>query len=636
MKLTSVQIKNYRLLQDAFLRLDSDVTVIVGRNNTGKTSCMNLINLVLSEKAALSYDDYPLDKRNSFMSLIEGFIKHKMTYDQLRDELYSFAPSIEFYFDYSDLNEDYGALCPFIIDLEENLHDACAMVRFELAMSEERLVQIFSPCFVNTPSSILFRNVCGKYFSEMFTPKYYAAHPRKIQVVSPRTLNDFKILLPLHFITAERNLDERLGREKSSLEPLVSKMFDQEINLKDGEGNSSATLQQYLSEIESDVQVRSSEIFETTMQNSEGFGYPNSDKMKFGLLTDLKLDQMLKSNARLTYVNEAHDEYLPSSYNGLGYKNLIKILLELSSYIDKIKALSTYCCPLLLIEEPESHMHPQMQCVFIQYLNDFISSKLSSSTVRSVQSVVSTHSVHIANAVDFKNIRHTYRDKENMCTSYNDMEYFCNNNPQYEFLKKYFTISKCDIYFADKVIFVEGASERLLIPDIIHKAPDEKIHSLCNQYYTIVEVGGAHAHKFIPIMEFLKTPYLIITDIDYVDSQKEGTEYAGAKGTSNATIKYWMRKIGRDATINEILSLTEDDKTDPEKLGHIEFQNAKYDGTGRSLEDALFYVNRNTQDFPKFKENTGKVDYALGIITEFDNYCVPPYIKNGLIWLATI
>ena len=62
MLLTKISIKNYRLLINTELNVDEDLTLIVGRNNTGKTSCMDLIGKVLNDED-LSYDDYPLFKR---------------------------------------------------------------------------------------------------------------------------------------------------------------------------------------------------------------------------------------------------------------------------------------------------------------------------------------------------------------------------------------------------------------------------------------------------------------------------------------------------------------------------------------------------------------------------------------------
>ena len=45
MLLTKVAINNYRLLVDTELNIDKDLTLIVGRNNTGKTSCMQVVQI---------------------------------------------------------------------------------------------------------------------------------------------------------------------------------------------------------------------------------------------------------------------------------------------------------------------------------------------------------------------------------------------------------------------------------------------------------------------------------------------------------------------------------------------------------------------------------------------------------------
>ena len=73
-----------------------------------------------------------------------------------------------------------------------------------------------------------------------------------------------------------------------------------------------------------------------------------------------------------------------------------------------------------------------------------------------------------------------------------------------DFIQKYLNLSRCDLFFADKVIFVEGASERLLLPDMIDKCDKEGLfnpetYKLSAQYYALIEIGGAYAYKFIPL-----------------------------------------------------------------------------------------------------------------------------------------
>ena len=73
-------------------------------------------------------------------------------------------------------------------------------------------------------------------------------------------------------------------------------------------------------------------------------------------------------------------------------------------------------------------------------------------------------------------------------------------------------LTHCDLFFADAAILVEGNVERLLLPLMIQKAAID----LNTCYISFIEVGGAFAHIFKPLINFLGLTTLIITDIDSV------------------------------------------------------------------------------------------------------------------------
>lgn len=63
-----------------------------------------------------------------------------------------------------------------------------------------------------------------------------------------------------------------------------------------------------------------------------------------------------------------------------------------------------------------------------------------------------------------------------------------------KFLLKYLTLTRADLYFADKAILVEGASERVFVPAAEEKLAARKPDTaLLHQYVTLMEVGGAYA-----------------------------------------------------------------------------------------------------------------------------------------------
>ena len=181
MLLTIVAIKNYRLFVDTELNIDKDLTLIVGRNNTGKTSCMDLIGKVLNDED-LSYDDYPLLKRKFTFFLLSCFMQEKISYDQLCQRIPK--TTLDFWVDYSldapDAN--LGALSPFIIDVDVDTTQAQIRGEYGLKMDEEHLRQLFEPCFfengvfVNNISEA--REVCAANFHKLFGLSVYAINPK--------------------------------------------------------------------------------------------------------------------------------------------------------------------------------------------------------------------------------------------------------------------------------------------------------------------------------------------------------------------------------------------------------------------------------------------------------------------------
>ena len=298
-------------------------------------------------------------------------------------------------------------------------------------------------------------------------------------------------------------------------------------------------------------------------------------------------------------------------------------------------------------------MHPQMQHAFAEYLEAF----LGKITSVGIQTFLTSHSAHVANTMVFSKIRYTQKTKDGV--TYKNLSTFAQENPtNINFIRKYLTLTKCDLFFADKAIFVEGASERLLLPDMIEKCAkagdfDSQAYKLPAQYYTLIEIGGAYAYKFIPFIEFLGIPCLILTDLDSVlgTEGKNGRTYYKSvpvylgETTSNETIKWWWRKskgLSEDdkgkIPLTEITLMTADEKT--KGKCHLEFQTKEQGLCGHSLEEAIRNVNRAhyeledtiTEDDIEFSGKS-KTDFALDLVYECDDYTIPAYIKSGLKWL---
>ena len=491
----------------------SDHVTALRRDGTSADCYLGLSALVgrLGEKYNFNREinDVRISRERVMLAL---FMEKKLSYEDLCKQIEII--SIEFLVDYSldDPDDNLGALSPFIIDVDVDTTTALIRAEYRLKTDEKTLWTLLESSYYKdgafSPSEDAHK-VLADNFGKLFGLTVYAINPNNQddkQVKSHKELHD---LFPFHAIPAERVLGED-DTHKSSLGSLISGFFDtSEAELDPDVAEEIKRLRSIVEKANNDVQKQSDEILSSVVNNSIGFGYPNIEELKLGVTTQLSIDDQIKNQTKLSYISGTANESLPSSHNGLGYKNLIKMEFLLAAFAKDIKKRGVACVPLLFIEEPESHMHPQMQTAFAAYLEKFLSNL---STVK-IQTFLTSHSSHIANTMEFAKVR--YAQKSIAGVIYKNLNTFAQANPDnVDFIRKYLTLTKCDLFFADKAIFVEGACERLLLPDMIEKCETAGVFGSCKyplsaQYYALIEIGGAYAHKFIPFIEFLGVSYFL-------------------------------------------------------------------------------------------------------------------------------
>ena len=171
---------------------------------------------------------------------------------------------------------------------------------------------------------------------------------------------------------------------------------------------------------------------------------------------------------------------------------------------------------LIFIEEPEAHLHAQLQQAFIRKVMDILALKDADRAAYTSQVVVTTHSTHILYERGFRPIRY-FRRSRTEATSTSDVlnlsTFYDSTDPDVRtFLERYLKLAHCDLFFADAAVLVEGNVERLLLPQMIEAAAPR----LQSTYLTILEIGGAFGYRFKTLIEFLGLTTLIITDLDSV------------------------------------------------------------------------------------------------------------------------
>lgn len=375
--------------------------------------------------------------------------------------------------------------------------------------------------------------------------------------------------------------------------------------------------------------------FAPAIEELEELGYPGVADPKLTITSKMTTGETLKHDSAVQYTVSKSDDNLklPEKYNGLGYQNLISMVFDLMQFRDawmrEGKAKKTQedasgviePLHLVLVEEPEAHLHVQVQQVFIRKAysvlthNKFIEKNKHFTT----QLVISTHSSHIARETDFADLRYFKRISEgktnNIATSevINLSDVFGKKNETNKFVTRYLRTTHCDLFFADATILVEGAAESMLLPHFIRN----HYPKLYQRYISILSINGRHSHRLKPLLEKLCLPTLIITDLD--SSEKMGHHKAAypERGkeliSSNYAIAKWLMK---ENDLEKLLDALPDKKeikinTPYEYSIRIAYQTpviVNYAGDdmeaiSSTFEDCLVYTN-----YELFKELTDEGD----------------------------
>jgi len=252
----------------------------------------------------------------------------------------------------------------------------------------------------------------------------------------------------------------------------------------------------------------------------------SGNKCKILLKSDLNFRTLLNSVLKYEYV-EGHNN-IPEQQFGLGYTNLMMIIADIITYMEKYPDNSFNSqMNLISIEEPETFMHPQMQELFIKNVNEMISSLLEGKNKHvNSQIIITTHSPHILNSkihegYTFNNINYITENESvaqvvhlsdesvlevPKSDNIDDLQQY---NQNLKFLKKHVKFKISELFFADAVIFVEGITEYTLLQYYLDG------DSRLNKYYiSLILIDGAHAKVYENLINTLGIPTLIITDID--------------------------------------------------------------------------------------------------------------------------
>ena len=654
MHIHKVSVRNFRLLADAELALETRTTLIVGRNNSGKTSLSEAIRrFLVDQNPRFQIEDFSNASYDRFCDALAASNAGRPD-----DKVRALIPSIELrlLFRYDPDQPNLGALSDFIVDLDPDCNEALVVARYELGDGA------IGALFAGQATGVLTHDDRIAFFQELrervpalFTVGIWAEDPNDSTNRKPMTVTALRSLLRTGFINAQRGLDDDTSRDTDVLAKILEGLFTAAKSPTAGEDEQliAQALQDAVRDIQNTIQGGFREKLQELMPTLQDFGYPGLDGSELETETTLDVERLLSRHTRVRYAGH-YGILLPESYTGLGIRNLIFILLRIISFYRTFRAEpAAPGVHLVFIEEPEAHLHPQMQEVFIRQVSN-ISHQLTAAEDAPlpwpVQFIVSTHSSHVANAAGFEAIRYFLPASVDGVrhTRIKDLREGLRETQEEhrQFLRQYLTLTRCDLFFADKAVLIEGTSERLLLPVIIHKLEAAEPHEpkLSSQYVTTMEVGGAYAHLFFALLDFLELRTLIITDLDSVAAGGTACPVHQGTATSNACLKSWFGDD--DCSPSALLAKDDDAKVD--NFRRIAFQRPEAEGgpCGRTFEDAFMLANQDifaiegaTADEKALSAwdrlpTVKKSEFALKHAIVDTGWYPPGYILDGLRWLA--
>lgn len=724
MHIAFVEIQNFRKLKACRVEVAQQETIFVGANNSGKTSAMDALILFLKKtrRKDIATTDFTLSNWLSLDQLGERWIAAADNDEpELSvDALLHLSPSIDVWLavEERDLHrvthllptldwtpeELLGIRLVFAPKDMEQLYKDFRSAHKSARDAESASTEVESALSL-WPSSM--RDFLDRQLHNHFEVQAYILDPTKCQdpvegIAAPQPLpsdsdpirkDPFDGLIKIDVITAQRGFSDPKTEDEphrgfASLSTQLRHYFSKHLDPSGAPDASDIAALEAIEAARAVFDEKLNTSFEPAIGELQGLNYPGFSDPNISIASRIDPRDSLDHEAAVQFDLPGADSLsLPEQYNGLGYQNLISMVFNLIRFRDEWMRVGKAAkhqetqddaielLHLVLIEEPEAHLHAQVQQVFIKKAFKVLRDHAAiADSLFSTQMIVSTHSSHIAHELEFSCLRYFRREPAKnyreipTATVVNLSQTFGDHDQTSKFATRYIRTTHCDLFFADAAILVEGSAERMLIPHFVRA----NFPGLDQSYISLLEIGGAHAHRLKPLLDTLGLLTLVVTDLDSIGATgtaKVRPERNKAYRTGNTTLKEWVPK---KETLDDLLDLSDDQKQTRDRLVKVAYQcpiTVEYkEGEGQdeaipyTFEDSLALTNlelfrkcdepvgllkklqaaleKDTlddagEDMFDGLEKGSKAEMALELLylTEPSQVEPPAYIADGLRWL---
>jgi putative ATP-dependent endonuclease of OLD family len=459
----TVRIMGFRGLENIEVALEQ-TTILTGMNNSGKTSFLKALQLALGNRQFVSSDDF--------------FIKGSSASDKIVIDLLIVPINNDGKY-CEDFSEDWGIL--FTTD------------RIQIDDADN--------VFVPLRTIITFDTIKSSYKTQHFIlqgwPEFKQEGVNWFDSDNGKETSFHFDEIPFFYMDAQRDILEDMKLRSSYLGKMLSKIK----HSKDATKKIEDMIELLNKEVVSSSDILSN--IKTTLEELDTAMDTHSEGVEITPFAK-KIRDLNKSLS--IYYADQQDSF-SMEYHGMGTRSWSS-LLTLKSFISLLsfnaQKYKSVFFPILAIEEPEAHLHPNAQKKLYGQINAIAGQK-----------IISTHSPYIAAEANLEQVRNFYKDDPVTCGKI-DIDSF--NPEEIRKINRQVINTRGEIFFSKVIVFFEGETEEQALPIFAQKHFDKTPVEMSIDF---VGVGGFGNYlPFLRFAEAFKIPWLIFSDAENEPDKK--------------------------------------------------------------------------------------------------------------------